>query len=319
MIDAAPLDKDAAGAIETEYEDAVGDGNAPRRFRFGQEYARTASQLGGLERISERLAPRIRAVIEPLARIKTQVAADPLDTQRLEQYRESLPGFTSVSLYRVRPLKGGALMVIEPEFIARLVDSFYGGTGSPNRAKMKELTPTEERILTRVADGIMGQLVDAWADTAPLDPQLALRETNVHYVNLARPEEQVVIQRFVVTPAGAKPSGISIVYPLSGLRPFIAQLSATQQSDDGPPDPDWRGRLGDAVREVRMPVRSVLARPELSLSQLMALKVGDVIPITLAPKVPLIVANRRIAQGTIGEQDGRAALLVEQIEGGTEL
>jgi flagellar motor switch protein FliN/FliY len=38
-----------------------------------------------------------------------------------------------------------------------------------------------------------------------------------------------------------------------------------------------------ALENVRLPVRSVLARPELSVAQLMALKPGDVIPITLAP------------------------------------
>jgi len=65
-------------------------------------------------------------------------------------------------------------------------------------------------------------------------------------------------------------------------------------------------------------VRSVLARPELTMGQLMALKPGDVIPINLAAKVPLLVGSKRFAEGTIGEQEGRAALLVESVGAGIE-
>ena len=52
------------------------------------------------------------------------------------------------------------------------------------------------------------------------------------------------------------------------------------------------------------------------MSQLMQLKPGDVIPITLPAKAPLIVADRRLAFGTIGEREGKAALMIEQVVGG---
>jgi flagellar motor switch protein FliM len=38
-----------------------------------------------------------------------------------------------------------------------------------------------------------------------------------------------------------------------------------------------------------------------------------VIPITLSQTVPLLVGNRRFAEGTIGEQDGRAAMMIESL------
>jgi flagellar motor switch protein FliM len=76
--------------------------------------------------------------------------------------------------------------------------------------------------------------------------------------------------------------------------------------------------MAGALEQVRLPVRTVLARPELTMSQLMQLKVGDVIPINLSPKVPLLVASKRFAEGTIGEQEGRAALLVESVGKGNE-
>jgi flagellar motor switch protein FliM len=54
----------------------------------------------------------------------------------------------------------------------------------------------------------------------------------------------------------------------------------------------------------------------MSVSELLQLKAGDVIPISLPALVPLLVSGRQVALGKIGEQDGRAALQIEKIEGG---
>ncbi len=51
---------------------------------------------------------------------------------------------------------------------------------------------------------------------------------------------------------------------------------------------------------VRFPVRSVLAEPVVSLSRLMELKTGDVIPISFGPKVPVMVGGDLLGMGTVG-------------------
>ncbi len=287
----------------------------PRAFALGNEAFRPTARLAGLERMGERLGQRIRTVVEPFARTRVQVHSEPLETLRFEEWRSALPNFTSLSLYRLRPLKAGMLLAIEPEFVGWLVDAFYGGGGAPTKPKSREFTPTEERLLGRLADGVVDELVKVWSEVAVLTPALAARETNATYASLVRADEAVVLQRFTITPAQGQATTIAIVYPLGALRPYEALLAAKVHDEGGAAgDTAWRARLAEALESVRLPVRSVLARPELSLSQLVALKPGDVIPITLNPKVPLIVANRRIATGTIGEQEGRAALMIDQVE-----
>ncbi|MET0270202.1 MAG: FliM/FliN family flagellar motor switch protein [Sphingomonas sp.] len=326
MSAGATLSGDELDALMTGLGDAArpaeGDARTSARgrekhaepFSLGNEAFRPTARLAGLERMGERLAQRIRGVVEPFARSRTQVAAEPIETLRFEAWRASLPAFTSLSLYRLRPLKGGMLLAIEPDFVTWLVDAFYGGGGAPTKPRTREFTPSEERLLDRLADGIVEQLVEVWSEVASLTPALAARETNAAYASLVRADEAVVLQRFVVTPAQGRATTILIVYPLGALRPYEALLAAKVHDDSGSGDVEWRARLAEALETVRLPVRSVLARPELSLSQLMALKPGDVIPITLAPRVPLIVADRRIATGTIGEQEGRAALMIEHVE-----
>jgi len=305
------------GVLELEQDREAGPEGAVRSFALGQESFRPTARLAGLERMGERLARRIRVVVEPFSRAKAQVSAEPLETVRFEEFRDHLPGFTSVSLYRMRPLKGSVMLVIEPDFVTSMVDAFYGGSGAVSRHKGRgEFTPAEERLLGRLAEAVIEKVVEVWGEIAALTPVLASRETNAAYVSPVRADEPVVVQRFTVLPGQGAASVVSIVYPLAALRAYEAQLSAKVHADAGPADTEWRTRLEAALDNVHLPVRSVLARPELSVAQLMELKAGDVIPVTLSAKVPLIVANRNLGHGTIGEREGRVALMVEHIERG---
>lgn len=321
MTGASDLSGEEVAALMEELTDAGGaagiDAPAPgevRPFALGQEAFRPIARLAGLERMGERLARRFRALIEPYARTKVQITADPIENRRFEDWRADLPDFTSLSLYRLRPLKGGMLIVLEPTFVANLVNSFYGGGGAGTSIpKTGEFTASEERLLSRLSEGIIEILVELWAEVVPLAPTLASRETNAAYASLVRPEEAVVVQRFTVAPGAGRPTLISIIYPLATLRPIEAELASKVHDDSGDGDSEWRIRLAAALENVRLPVRSVLARPELSVAQLMALKPGDVIPVTLSPTVPLLAGQKHVAEGSIGEQDGRAALMIQQI------
>jgi flagellar motor switch protein FliM len=284
-------------------------------FALGSEALRPGARLAGLDRIGERLARRLRDVFEPFARVKPKVEAEAALTSRFETWRDALPEFTSLSLYRLRPMKGGMLIAIAPDYVSRLVDTFYGGTGaaSPSASRKREFTAAEERLLSRLTDAITGAVVEMWSEIVPLEPALASRETNSGYASLVRGDESVVVQRFAVTGGGPGATTIDLVFPLSAMRVYESQLAAKIHAEAGPIDSEFRYRMARALENVSLPVRSVVARPTLSVQELMALKVGDVIPITLSQRVPLIVGNRRLAEGTIGEQEGRAAFQIETI------
>jgi flagellar motor switch protein FliM len=283
-------------------------------FALGSEALRPGARLAGLDRVGERLARRLRDVFEPFARVKPKVEAEAALTSRFETWRDALPEFTALSLYRLRPMKGGMLIAIAPDYVGRLVDAFYGGTGGSNAAARKrEFTAAEERLLSRLTDAIAAAVVEVWADIVPLEPMLASRETNAGYASLVRGDESVVVQRFAVAGGGPGATSIDLVFPLGAMRAYEAQLAAKTHAEAAPVDSEFRWRMARALEQVSLPVRSVVARPTLSVSELLALKAGDVIPITLAPRVPLIVGNRRLAEGTIGEQEGRAAFQVETI------
>jgi flagellar motor switch protein FliM len=291
-------------------------GEPVQPFTLGEVSARPEGGIAGIERMGERLTRFLRAGIEPIARVKKQIAPEPVRSLTFGAWLDELPAHTSLSHFRAPPLRNGAIIAVDPEFVTRLVDSYYGGSGKPSRPRTREFTPTEDRLLARLTDAVAAAIREAWSDVVTLEPVLAARETTTALASFVRRDEPIVVQPFSISRAGGKPTIVTIAYTAAGLRQFESLFAAKVHGGEGDADPEWRMRLAAALENVRLPVRSVLARPEMTMSQLMQLKPGDVIPIALPTKAPLIVADRRMAYGTIGEREGKVALMIEQVIGG---
>jgi len=120
-------------------------------------------------------------------------------------------------------------------------------------------------------------------------------------------EDAVILTRFVIDAEGPSPLTLDLLYPVAPLKPHAPTLTG-KVLDKAEPDPVWRTQLTRAAMAVRFPVRSVLAEPVVSLQLLMDLKPGDVIPISIAPDVPVMVGNDRLGHGTVGVSNGHAAI-----------
>ncbi|MGZ8348557.1 MAG: flagellar motor switch protein FliM [Allosphingosinicella sp.] len=318
MTDQPTLSGDEIAALMTELHEqpakAEGPSATPRPFAFGSDAARPMNALPALDRMNERMSRRLRDLFEPFARSKPHVEAEESIIRIFGDWKAEQAEFISLSLYGFKPMKGAVLLAVQPEFISRLVDAFYGGSGDHRTQVAREFTGTEESLLARLADDILGALAKVWSEVVPVRPQFRSRENSVGFANLARNDEPVAVTRFVVKLGRGPAASIDIIYPVSSLRSVEQELLATSPEDVSARGEEWRERLVAAVGQVRVKARTVLARPDLSLAELMQLRPGDVIPIDLPAQVPLLVEGRSIALGTIGEHDGRAALKIEKLE-----
>lgn len=282
-------------------------------FAFGQGEAQPRFMLSGLERLAEKLARRLRTVFEPLMGVKPEVTLTPLDLFEFDNWAQQVPASASVGAYRLSPLKGHVLLRIDAEMISVIVDRFYGGSGNRALPFRGEFTPTEDRMISRLSDSTMSSLADCWANLFALEPSLIGRETGIGPSAGFQPGEQVVLQRYSIEIPREGKWTLDIVIPLSALRNVEPLTGSPVHDHPEEADALWQMRLARQMENIRLPARTVLARPHLSLAELMQLQPGDVIPVHIARTLPLIVGDRIVAQGSIGEQDGRAAFLIEKL------
>lgn len=287
-------------------------------FALGRGEAQTPLMLSGVDRLGEKLGRHLRAIVEPIAGVRPNIVAKKADLLDFSSWSAQVPAFASVGAYRCAPLKGQMLLRMDAAMISTLVDCFYGGIGNRPLPARGEFTPTEDRLIGRLSDGIMARLADCWREVLPIEPSLIARETGVGFAASAPAAEQMVLQRFTVSITRDAEWSIDLLFPLSALRGVEALMGARPPDDDMPADPVWQARIARQMRDIRLPARTVLARPNLSLADLMQLKTGDVIPVTINRSLPLIVGDRILAHGTIGEQEGRAAFQIEKLVQGND-
>ncbi|MEO8722399.1 MAG: FliM/FliN family flagellar motor switch protein [Sphingobium sp.] len=282
-------------------------------FRFGQTEPQAPLVPSGVDKLGERLARRLRTILEPMVGGKPTVTPLPSEMVTYGQWSAMAASFSAYSIYRLHPLKGGIMVRIDAALVGGMLERFYGGAGGKAGLARSEFTPSEERIIARVSDAIMDALIANWGEAMHLESVMKVRETDPRALSFAETTDQMLSQSFTVCLSRNEEWPIELMLPLVALRQLEPLLSSGTAEEGRLPDPIWRTRIAQQMGNIRLPAKTVLARPTLNLTELLALKPGDVIPVNIQRALPLIVNNRVLAQGTIGEQNGRAAFMIEKL------
>ena len=252
----------------------------------------------GLDRAGQKLA---RGLGEFLGGLMAASATSSVAAVR----GEKAPGSDHLVLghLRLAPLEGLVAVAMERAALMRLVDLYYGGEGAVDGDR-ERLTPAEVRFFGRIVAGLC-ELFSA-----------AFQPLSVHG---ARVEEEpgaqatALVQVFNISVGDAAPFEIEVRYPETVLEALPALEAEPSVEADHLSDHNWQARLMDCALHVSFPVRAIFAEPELPLARLMRLRPGDIIPVCLPAQIDLTVAGLRLARGSAGESNGRAAICIEHL------
>lgn len=204
---------------------------------------------------------------------------------------------------RLAPLEGLVAVAMERSALMRLVDLYYGGEGSSG-GEREGLTPAESRFFGRIVAGLCELLPAAFQPLSVLGAR-ADEEPAC--------EPSALVQVFTVSVGEGEAFEIEVRYPEPMLGALPGPRADASADADSLSDHNWQARLMDCALHVSFPVRAVFAEPELPLAQLMRLRPGDIIPVCLPAQIDLTVAGLRLARGSAGESNGRAAICIEHL------
>lgn len=267
-----------------------------------------------LDSVGNQFARSLRDLVRALGAPAVQVERAPAVQMRFADWcQEVAPGL--FWRYHAPPLKGPVLIAATRPILLQLVDIFYGGKGQPT-GEREDLTDAEERFAARLGRDMGMQLAAAWK--MGIEPELDCVTSDPVKLSAVRADDELLVQRFTLRGGVFEGRTILCAYPQAALRGMAGADPMPEARDVPVVDPAWAATLNKALKNVRLPVRSVLARPEIPLVKLLALEVGDIIPLTIPRNVPVTVAGRSFASGSIGEANGNAAIMIEHIEKGPD-
>lgn len=298
------------GDVETNHDDEQSKRGA-RVYDFNSQERIVRGRMPTLEMVNERFARHFRIALFNFLRRAAEISVSGIQVQKFSEFIQGLFVPTNLNVIRMSPLRGRALIVMEPRLVFTAVDNFFGGGGQfYNKVEGREFTPTEMRIIRLIIDMIFKDLAEAWKPVMDIEFEYLNSEVNPQFANIVSPSEIVVISTIHVELEGGG-GDINIAMPYSMIEPIREMLDAVT-SDRGEVDGRWQESLRVEIMRSEVTLNSKLIEKEMLISEVIELKKGDVIPIEMPETVLLEVENVPVFRGKLGLSDGNYA--VEVIE-----
>lgn len=232
-----------------------------------------------------------------------------------ERYSEWCPSQPSLSLlipFELGKDMGEVVVVVPGQLVSQILDIQYGGSGDvPPR---KCFSTSETRLITRLTAHLLPSINRAMQGIV-VDPAKALPVViDMQAFNLPQYRDSIVLGKIGIESTVFGPTTIHCFIGYAHAKK-MAMRHADANPTQLPAEPEWQAKMQAAAMHVALPARAILTHADVPISQLLSLQAGDILPVLLPADVPLLVAGRRFARGTIGEANGRAALKIKNMEG----
>ena len=305
------------GDIETEIDDFEDKGSA-KQYDFSSQERIVRRRIPTLEMINERFSKSLRTSLFKFLHRSPEVFMSGIQIRKFSQYLDGLHVPANLNIIRFSPLRGRAIIEIEPSLIFTVVDNFFGGGGQfySNAGEAREFTLTEMRIVQILLDMMFKNLKEAWKPVMELNFEFMSSEINPSFASIVGHEDIVVISKVNI----ALESGggdINIVMPYAMIEPIRALLD-TIGDDSEESDAKWKQGLRTEVLGAKMKVSALLSEKKVSIGDVLYFKKGDVIPIEVPKTVTLKAEGVPIFSGKACVSEGFYAVqIIDQIKAGS--
>jgi flagellar motor switch protein FliM len=285
-----------------------------RKHDLAAEDSSLGVNVASLDMINERFIRMFRLGMLEVLRTSPRVNPTRAQIIRFGDYIKDLKAPLSVNIIRMSPLRGYAMVVIDPTVVFSSLDSFFGGFGRgvgqlpPGRL----FTPTETRIIKIILQVLFRSFKEAWAPVAPLDFEHVSSEINPQFAQIADENDLVVLSRFESDASHQGGGFIDMVVPYVALKPVRDVLRSRVQTGDGNEESDkvWRTQLSDAVRDAELEVQILLGKLSLSLQQLQTMQPGDVLPFKKADSARAMIQDMPVYEVEVGALGSQVAVKI---------
>ncbi len=297
------------GEVETEV--AEEESGTVKGYDLASQERIVRGRMPTLEMINERFTRYFRISLFNFLRRSAEISIEGIQVQKFSDYIQSLYVPTNLNIVRFSPLRGRALIVMEPKLVFTAVDNFFGGGGQfYNKVEGREFTPTEMRVIRLIIDMLFKDLKEAWKPVMDVEMEYMNSEVNPQFANIVSPSEIVVVSTILVELEGGG-GKIDIAMPYSMIEPIRELLDAVS-SDRGEVDGTWQENLRKEVLRSEVSLNSMLIEKTMTIKDVINFQKGDVIPIEMPEIVTVKAEDVNIFKGKIGLSDGNYAVQVTE-------
>lgn len=281
-------------------------------YRLGSDQRIVRGRMPTLEVIHERFSRQLRTALLAFMRRSADISVGAVQIQKYSDFVRNLPVPANINLIQMKPLRGTALFVFDPKLVFLVVDNLFGSDGRYHvRVEGRDFTQTEQRIIKRLLDLTLESYGNAWAPVFPLEFDYVRSEMHARLANIVAPNDIVITSTFHIE-FGPIGGALTVCIPYAMVEP-IRDLLANPLQTEVEVDKRWVRQLAQQVQEADVALRAEFVTLPSSIRQLLALQVGDVLPIEIPEHITATVKGVPVMQCSYGTSNGRYALRVQKM------
>ena len=260
-----------ADQMQESQEKQVKDYDFNRPTKFSKEHLRT------LEMIFEHYGRLISTQLTVYLRKSVQVTVATSEEATFSEFTNALSNPVILGVVNFTPLNGTIIVDLATNLGYAMLDRMLGGSGLPLE-RNREFSDIENPIMQKILVMFTQLLREPWKNVIEISPVLQRLETNPQFAQVVAPGDMIAIVTLSVK-IGDVEGFLNICLPFITLEDVMDKLNtsfwySTMQERH---DENYEMYIESLIRKVDVPIRAVLGRSTISVSDFVNLQVGDCI------------------------------------------
>jgi len=304
----------SGGEIETE-TDKHADTSGIKVYNLTSQERVVRGRMPILELINDRFTRLMRSSLSSSLRKPVGATVISHDMMKYGDFLKVLPVPTSLHIFRMEPLRGNIILVLESKLVFCLVDIFLGGRGAETfKVEGREFTSIENHLVKKIVNVMITDLKEAWKNIQPISLTFVRSEVNPQFATIVSSDDIVIIISFELEMENST-GKVTLCIPYATLEPIKDKLQGGIQSKQLETDNIWAERFSKQLTEVPVEIVVELGKAVVKGRELLNLNVGDVIQLNTCTKDKLKVMVGGITKfaGYPGFYKGSQALQISTI------
>jgi flagellar motor switch protein FliM len=256
-----------------------------RPERVGKE------QMRALQTLHEGFSRNFSAGLSAMLRSMVEVRLTSVDQLTYSEFVFSLENPTCFNLLSAEPLEGNLIFDINPSILYPIIDRLLGGGRETGPLARRPLTEIELRLVSRITSLFLSELRKAWENVLELKLEVVRVESNPQLVQVVPPNEVVVLISFELA-MGDLRGMMNLCIPYNSIERISNKLSANSWVTYGrrQATPETVKQISETLRGSLVEMRVRLGQTRITTSELIGLRVGDIITTEKDVYSPLVVS-----------------------------
>jgi len=294
------------GGSSADDDDRIQPYNFKRPRLFSQE------QMRVLTYVHESFARDLSVYLSAQLRTIVEISLTAVDQVLYSEYVMSSAAPSALYVVEAQELNHNVVFEIDPSLVIYTVEKLFGGPGEFMQSS-REVSQIEQRIMSKVMERAFRELEQSWQQVNELHLEEVAFESNAEFVQIIPGVEPALVATFEVWIYEQR-SFLNICYPYIMLEKMLGRAGLKQyiSSATSPAPPEERATFEDGLQDVEVELRAELGRSTLPLTELLALEVGDVIPLQRRTTEPMrvLIGNATKFKASVGKTGKYRALRI---------